>query len=378
MPTRKVYLGRVDIDPDARIDLSHHDSLTDGSVLLYLFRYGILADQVLMQGSAPLKSKRVLNAYLKLAEAFRRNEHHEPTPVFAFSLSDEAEGYVEYISKRHTFLKNLGDDDNPESIAYRKNKALESAITLDTDLASTDVPRRKKSVSSIFRRGLLSSLLSNNPEKTGISEETSDLAKKAVQDSETIQTFSLISSLNLSEVAQARALYEVARARYRQANASSISAVNSDDSPVWSTARVFDFFEATGIHDFLRERKSISSEMLFRIRRCESFRMIREEYFLAQSDSDLIEFNVMLKALRVDGRVRSIIRQSPSAITALLFEALSEAKVGYRSINKAGEIIARTIASNEVDEFFAKRCYRLYDIMQKLNNELKAMTRKSS
>lgn len=375
MPTRNVYLGHVDIDTDARIDLSHHDHMTDSSVLLYLFRYGILADQVLMQGSAPLKSKRVLNAYFKLAEAFRRNENHEPIPVFAFSLSDEAEGYVEYIRKRYILLKKLGDENNPESTAYRKNKALESASALDMDLAYTDVPRRKKSVSSIFRKGLASSLKSNAPEKTGISHETSDRAKDAAENAETIQTFNLISSLNLGEVEQARKLYAIARACYRQANAAAIGAVNSDDSHIWSSVRISEFYEAIGIYDFLRVRKSLSSEMLFKIRRCESFRLIREEYFLAQSDMELLEFNTMLKALRVGGRVRSAIRQSPSALISLIFEALNEAKLGYRPINKAGEIIAKNAASGHVDALFAKRCYRLYDIMEKLSSELKLMAK---
>jgi hypothetical protein len=48
----------------------------------------------------------------------------------------------------------------------------------------------------------------------------------------------------------------------------------------------------------------------------------------------------------------------------------------YKPINKAGEIIAKTLASSHVDELFAKRCYRLYDIMERLSSELKAMAKK--
>ena len=74
MPTRRVYLGHVDVGPDAKLELKRRDGdATDSDVLRYLFRYGLLADQVLMQGSAPLKSRQVLLVYVRLLEAFKRN-----------------------------------------------------------------------------------------------------------------------------------------------------------------------------------------------------------------------------------------------------------------------------------------------------------------
>lgn len=375
MATRKVYLGRVDIDQAARIDLKHHDSLTDGRVLLYIFRYGILADEVSMQWSAPLKSKQVLNAYFKLGEAFKRNENHEPTPIFTFSLNDVADGYFEYLSERYVFLKKLGDEDNAESVAYRKNQAKESARKLDGDLAAVDVPRRKKSVSAIFRNGLWSALRANDPKKTGVSDETAGLAINAIKESEEVQTFNLVSSLGLKEVNQANALYEMARACYRQANAASVNAINSDDLPVWAIERVAGFCEAIGIHDLLRSTKSISAELLFKIRGIESFKILRDEYFNAQSDAELAELNVMLRTLRVNGRVRSVMRKSPSAITILIFEALSEAKINYWPL-KAFEALSRKIVSDR-NEHFAMRCHRFYGLIRELNYELSELAHKA-
>lgn len=374
MTTRKVYLGRVDIDQSARIDLKHQDSLTDGRILLYLFRYGILADQVFMQWSAPLKSKQVMNAYFKLEEAFKRNENHEPIPVFSFALNDAAEGYFEFYDERYLFLKKLGNEDNAESVAYRKNQAKESAKKLDGDLAAVDVPRRKKSVSAIFRHGLLSALRANDPKKSGILDETSGLAINAIKESEEVQTFNLVSSLGLKEIYQANAIYEMARACYRQANAASVNAINSDDLPVWAIERVVGFCEAIGIHDLLRSTKSVSAELLFKIRCIESFKLLRDEYFNAQSDFELAELNVMLQTLRVDGRVRSVMRKSPSAITILIFEALSEAKISYWPL-KAFEALSRKIVSDR-NEHFAIRCYRFYGLIRELNFELSELARK--
>ena len=73
----------------------------------------------------------------------------------------------------------------------------------------------------------------NDPSKTGLSDETSQRAIEKINESEQIQTFKLLSSLNLREVDQVQALYKATRNRYREANAFGIGAMNSDDSPVW-------------------------------------------------------------------------------------------------------------------------------------------------
>ena len=374
MPTRSVYLGHVDVGPDAKLELRRRDSdATDGDVLQYLFRYGLIADQVLMQGSAPLKSRQVLLAYIRLLGAFKRNEDHEPTPVFAFALSDEVEGYTEYVLDRLHKLKSSGES-NAERTAYLGNQAVDAAKQLDADLSVIDVPRRKRSVSGAFRRGLLSLLRSNEPSKTGISEETSQRAIEKINESEQIQTFKLLASLNLRESEQAQALYKVTRNRYREANALGIGAMNSDDSPAWSPSHIARFLDAIGLQSLLADEAKLTSELLFKIRRLESFRALRAEYFVAQSDADVDELTTMLRNLRLKGKVLSSVRQSPGALAALVFEGLNEAKIGYRSINKAGELLTKTVLTDMADEYFAKRVYRLHSLVEELEREKCGLT----
>jgi hypothetical protein len=369
MALRSVYLGHVDIGPDAKLELKRqHADATDDEVLLYQFRYGLVADQVLMQGSAPLKSRQVLLIYLRLLEAFKRNENHEPIPVFAFALSDDAEGYTEYILDRIHMLRGTGNA-NAESNAYQMNNAVDAAKQLDSELSMVDVPRRKRSVSKAFRHGLLALLRSNEPKSSGISLETSERAIEKIGGSEQIQTFKLISSLNLKEAEQARALYQATRHRYRQANALGIVAMNSDDSPVWASSHIARFLDAIGLQPWISDTRNLTAELLFKIRRIESYRALREEYFNAQSDADLVELTTMLRNLRLNGKVLSTVRQSPGALAALVFEGLNELKIGYKSLNKAGELITKTVFSDLADEHFAKRCYRLHSLVDQLERD---------
>ncbi len=377
MPVRSVYLGHIDIGPDAKLELrSQHADATDDEVLLYLFRYGLVADQVLMQGSAPLKSHKVLLSYLRLLEAFKRNENHEAIPVFAFVLSDEAEGYTEYILDRLHILRGTGNA-NAENAAYQMNNAIDAAKQLDAQLSMVNVPRRKRSVSKAFRNGQLALLRSNDPKNSGISLETSERAIEKVNDSEQIQTFKLISSLNLKEADQARALYQATRNRYRQANALGIGAMSSDDSPVWAPSHITRFLDAIGLQPWISDIRHLTAELLFKIRRIESYRALREEYFNAQSDADLVELTTMLRNLRLNGKVLSTVRQSPGALAALVFEGLNELKIGYKSLNKAGELITKTVFSDLADEHFAKRCYRLHSLVEQLERETSGLMPRS-
>jgi hypothetical protein len=369
MSKRHVYLGHVDIGADAKLDLSRNGSEpTNDDLLQYLFRYGLVADQVLMQGSAPLKSRQVLSSYLHLLDAFKRNEEHEPTPIFAFALSEEAESYTDYILDRLHKLRGE-DANNAEKIAYSENQALSAANKLDADLSVIEVPRRKHSVGQALRRGLLALLRSNDPKISGISDETSERAIEKIQLSEQIQTFKLLTSLSLQEKEQTNSLYRATRNRYREANAYGVGAINSDESPVWSPFHISRFLDAIGLQPWLSKTENLSSELLFTIRHFDSFRLLREEYFKSQSEDAVIELTTMLKNLRIHGKVLSSIRQSPAALMALVFEGLNDAKIGYKSINKAAELITKTVLSDIADEQFAKRCYRLHELVEMLKRD---------
>jgi len=315
MPTHRVYLGHVDVGQDAELDLMFR---SDSAVLQYIFRYGLIADQVLMQGSAPLKSNQVFLAYDRLREAFKRDENHdESKPIFAFVLSDEAEDYTSYIRARLQKLRET-DEQNAEKVAYLKNHAVATAEKLDVDLLGINIPKRNLSVSKAFRGGLLTLLKSNDYSKTKISEETSQRAIEMINQTELLQTFSLIASLNLREPDQVKELYNATRDRYREANARGIGAMNSDADVIWSPLHIDRFLDEIGLTPWLKNPKDLTSELLFKIRRLENFRALRDEYFKAQSRTDFEVFVALLYNLRSYGIVSSIFHHLPGWIAACL------------------------------------------------------------
>jgi hypothetical protein len=375
MPVRKVYLGHVDIGLDSNLDLgSKYGGASDDDVLAYIFRYGLLADQVLMQGSAPLKSSKVLLAYIRLITAFCRNENHDPTPVFAFALSDESESYTEYIHSRMNTLDRIASIDvgnnNAERDAYTQNEAIDAAKQLDSNLGSFNIPRRKKSVSKFFRNGLLGLLNGKDIIFSGITLETADIAINKINESEDLQTFKLINSLGLRNLEQTQKIYIATRSIYRKANATGIEAMNSDDSPVWSPREIRRFLKAIGVDEILESNIQLTSEVLFKLRGMPSFKSLREEYFLCQSEDDINELVKILKELRLNGRVRSALQQSPGALSTLIFEALNDAKIGSKLFNKGAEQVAKIVLSNASDEYFGQRCYRLYGLVDQLKRDL--------
>ena len=92
MASHSVYLGQLDIDIQGRLDLrTSQGEATSADIVRYLFSYALVADEVCMQGSAPLKNKSVFVAFTRISETFQRNERHEEKPVFSFVLSNESE-----------------------------------------------------------------------------------------------------------------------------------------------------------------------------------------------------------------------------------------------------------------------------------------------
>jgi hypothetical protein len=373
MTQRKVYLGHIDIGRSGLLDLrTSTRQATAFEVERYLFLNGLIADEVLMQGSAPMKSIDVFSAYRALSEAFVRNEFHEPKPIFAFVLSDEAEDYSTYIQERLDLLKTQGSS-NAERFAYLSNDGLAVAKKIDEGLSLINVPRRTRSVSKAFRRGLIASLESGDVQKHSINDETAKETIKKISESVILQTFALVDSLEVRETEQLAAVYALARNRYRQANAFGSDSINSDDSVIYDWSNVKSFFEAIGLAEYLNGCKGFSSELLFKLRQLEPLRELRDELFKSQSQRDIDELFSILKTLRVKGRIRSTVADSPAALAALVFEGLNEAKIGYKSINKAAEFLSKSVLTDAFSEHFAKRCFRLFKQIDLLQRELKVI-----
>jgi hypothetical protein len=373
MPQRRVYLGQVDIRPDGQLDLKAPKELPMSDYLIrYFFMYGLIADEVYMQGSAPLKSTAVFHAYQRLAEAFKRNENHEKAPIYGFVLSDEAEDYESYIAQRLEILEGERDS-NAERQAYLKNNAIDSSKRLDADLCFTDIPRRTKSVSKSYRKGLIKTLGINHETDFLISQKTAEIALSKINSMENLQTFSLLTSLGLNDRDQLRAMYKLARRKYRQANAFGCEAINNEDSPLFNFENIRGFLQAIGLSEYLAKPQNISANTLFKLRNIQSIQLLKDEYYTCQNEADIHELIGIISMLRLNGRIRSAVKQSPAALVALIFEGLSQANIGNKAINKGAEVIAKAVFDNAVDEHFAKRCYRLFSLVEQFNQELKAL-----
>jgi hypothetical protein len=373
MPQRRVYLGQIDIRPDGKLDLQAPPGLAlDDYLIKYLFMYGLLADEVYMQGSAPLKSTAVFHAYQKLSEAFTRNESHALMPIYAFVLSDEAEDYESYIVQRLDSLQGQGEA-NAERQAYLKNDGVNVSKRIDADLSFVDIPRRTRSVSKSYRKGLVKTLQIDSESTSAVSHETAEIALRRIDSMENIQTFYLLGTLGLRDRHQLLAMYKLARKKYRQANAFGCEAINSEDSPLFIPRNITRFIHAIGLMPYLDVSRNLSANALFKLRQIPSIQLLKNEYYMCQSDADIDELINIITMLRLNGRIRSAVKHSPAALVALIFEGLSQANIGNKAINKGAEVLTKVMFENAVDEHFAKRCYRLFALIEQFNQELKAI-----
>lgn len=368
MSHRRVYLGHIDIGPQGVLDLrTSRGEAGVEDIVLYLFVFGIVADEVFMQGSAPLKSHQVLAAYRRLQDAFTRNEQHEPCPIYAFVLSDECNNYTEYLAQRLDFLQTEGER-NPELSAYEANSADDTAIKLDRDMSYIHVPKRTQSVSKAFRHHLISTLHSG--EVPALKDATAQTALRRIHEKESIQTFSLIDSLELSDASQLANIFSVVRGSYRRANAFGSMAIDSDTCLQFQPDNVLQFVDSIGLSVFMDQPALISSEILFKLRLSESLALLVGEYFHNQTQADLNKMFAMLAQFRLSGKVRSFLKQSPGAAVAAVFQAIEQAGIGSKTINKGIEHLAKVALGDAFDDALANRYYRMFSAIEILRKEL--------
>ena len=374
MALHRVYLGRIDIGPEGLLDLYTQRGRADtNAVLVYLFMFGLVADEVYMQGSAPLKSLSVYSAYRSLGEAFQRNEVNEPHPVFAFVLSEESEDYTSYLRKRLEFLQQHGGE-NAEQKAYIANHGTDTSKMLDADLSLVEIPKRTRSVSTAFRKTLASSLQSGNIGNNHVTDETANEAMRKLQASENIQTFAFIDSLEVADARQLDAIYDLVREKYRRSNAYGSECIDSDERLQFQVRNVSRFLKSIGLAKVLLSPLGLTASLLFKLRGLKSFRELKAEYFRCQSQEDINELLHIIEQFSMNGKVRGILKQSPAAAIAIIFEALNEAQIGYKAINKGLEHLAKALLRDAFDEVFAKRCYRVLNGLEELKKEMHHLT----
>lgn len=374
MGARRVYLGLLDIDLQGRLDLqTRKGEAAPAEIARYLFSYGLIASDVCMQGSAPLKSAGVFLAYTRLAEAFQRNEaHQEKDPVFSFVLSSEPESYLGYLAERLSFLRGKGDF-NTERQAYLGNDGLNAARQLDKVIDIGTVRKRTKSVSGEYKSTLLFAFKSGNAEELKIPDAVAKQAIAILNDEEIIQTHFLLTSLKLSEQEQINAVYRAARERYRKANAYGSEAIDSESKAHFQWRNVWAYLGLLGMSGLLSKESALNATLLFKLRALPSFKAMNDYYFECQDQEDIDALLKLLHQLQVNGKLRSLLKQSPGAAVAFFFETLNQAEIGYKSVNKGLEQLAKIFLLDVADEVFAKKIYAIHASAEALRKDLAAL-----
>ncbi|NOT66326.1 MAG: hypothetical protein HOP06_09940 [Methylotenera sp.] len=378
MASRSVYLGLLDIDIRGNLDLKTSlGQASPSDVLKYLFAYAIVADEVCMQGSAPLKSKSVFIAFTRLAEAFQRNELHEEKPIFSFVLSGESESYLSYLVERLSFLRVKGGH-NAERSAYLGNDGLTAAQMLDKCLNIRHVKKRTRSVSDEYKSSLLLSLRSGRYNEHGVKDDVAEKAIKLLTEEQIIQTHHLIESLHLQDIEQVNAVYRTARERYRKANAYGSESINSETKPHFKWKNILAYLSHINLTTILSKDSALEPMLLYRLRILKSLKAMNDIYFECQDQADIDALLNILNQLRINGKLRSLLKQSPGAAIAYFFESLNQAEIGYKSVNKGLEELSKVFLLNVADEVFAKKVYSIHSCMEMLARDLAVLTHHSS
>lgn len=276
---RKVYLDKVDINEFSKLTLSFNNPK---NYLLYFIAYGIVADKVIMQGSASLKSELIQSIFLKLKDAFSRDEHHDfSNPIFSFSLSNNAESYSDYLKKRLSKLKGS----NAEINAYKNNNSIHTALELDKSLKFVNIYKPSKSVSKVFKK---STLIDINSLQFKDIESGNKFKNKAIivaNDLETFQSFNYIKALNIKSKQLNQVLYKLIRRNYLSANAMANESICTFDSIHFKEKNLFKFLKTIGILDFLEKNITFDASLLvFYLRLNSSILELKEFYFKCQSE----------------------------------------------------------------------------------------------
>ncbi len=366
---RKVYLGKLDIAPDGELELRTNGvPFSEEQVLRYLFIYGLICDQVLIQGSSPLKNKRVFSAYLNLFEAFRRNGLNTSDPVYSFIQSDTS--YVDYFLSRNFLLRGVNAR-NPERQAYALNNASAIAEKLDKSLFGAQIVKRTTNVPASFRKGLLSHL--KDIEKTDIFlfERTASKVIAKVNNTEFLQTFELTSTLSLINRKEYANLYNLIRTCYRKANASGVSAVDADEILVYQTLNVERFLAAIGLSELLARSRVLKSSLLFQIKALNSYGTLLDEYLKCQTQQHIDEFFSALKGASIKRSITSAARHSiGTAITATTegMELLGAPKIITKPIEFVAKGMLGDAADRRINQQLATISAHLEEIKRDIQN----------
>jgi len=363
-----VYLGHVDINSQGTLEVLGNGSPGQGGVIAYFFHYALIAERVYMQGSAPMKSAFVLKAYEKLEEAFKRNEKHEDTPIFAFVLSDECDGYQDYIHQRLSLLKGAGFS-NGELMAYNYNQAENTSQRLDADLSFITIPKRQKSVSKAFRKDLMNKFQGGR--LSDVTDETANEVIDKIAKQEILQTFALINSLERLEPTQRLAVYNIVRHSYRCANAYGSNCVDSDARPQLYYPNLVQLFDVLGTNFIMDYPTLLSSCLLFKLRSNAALALLVSEYWKCQNQSDINILLKILKHFKNEGKPSALFSLDKKAWVNYLLRYLTQYNLGGKALNKGIEEAMKFAIPKWFDDDYERHLLEIFSSVGRLNKDLK-------
>lgn len=371
MAARSVYLGKLDIDLTGKLELKINGSTPhENGLVLYLFLYGLIANEVLLQGSAPLKIKNIFKAYISLQEAFVRNENHEKTPIFSFVLSNDSENYTDYIKQRFSLLRN----DNIEKQSYMNNNALEVSRKLSSDLIFSNVKKRTKSISEVFRFSVADSFYS---EETIILED--NIILKAIERAENItffQTFEFIKSLELNEPQKIKYIYDKVRQKYEQSNAFGCESSCDFETIQFQIKNIIKYIKVIGLDKLLKRSEALKAPLLFKLRKLASLQELNNFYFECQEQKDIDDFFDLILAVNTDKSLRNIMQQSPSDLIPLIFEYTSEFIPIPKLLSKGFEFIFKSSSNELTKNYYEQKKFQIFTASERLHRDVESLINK--
>jgi hypothetical protein len=368
-----VYLEQIDIDDFANLSLNVGSNTFD-DYLAYFLSYGCLADKVIMQGSAPLKSVVVQKIFFEIQEAFTRDEKHGTyNPIFSFSLGEGDGGYLEYNKERKSKLS--GSKQNAELEAYKRSNSLEAASKIDKALKYVGFVRKEESAAKFFKKGVLidvKNIKFKNKEK---GDKFKEKAISTANDLDVFQSFNYMNALGLNSSKHSE-FYKIIRRNYSSANAYVNNATTTFDSMHFNWVNMRRFISILGVSEYFKINKKNSTAALFHLRLSVSFHELKKMYFQCQSQQEIQILLKQVEQVKNHGKFKALLKESPASLISYLFTALNENDMGLKSVNKAGELLLKAVVNDYIDTNLVNGVYSLVTAIDSFSSELHVLNKK--
>jgi len=328
-----------------------------------------------MQGSSLLKIEKLQSIFMKLKETFTRDENHNyNNPIYSFSLSNKDESYGDYLKERKS---KITTSCNPEIYAYNSNNGKESALILDKSLKHVGFQRKILSVDKLFKSNTLIDIKSLKFKNIESGNKFKDNAISVANNMETFQQYDFIKMLNIKSPNGENIMFNMINNNYLSSNAMANDAICTFKSIHFHENNLYPFLESLNILTFIKKNiRNNTSLLVFHLRLNNSLIDLRNLYFECQSDNEIKDLINRIKKIKKNGKYKSLMKESPTAIISAFFAGLNENDIGFKSINKMGELLTNATVTSSLDILIAEEFKRLVTSIERLDMEILTLQRK--